>query len=72
MSVGNPAFERGLSWLTPPTAPRNANPKDAVTENDPSGDVRAAAVVLAAGSGTRLGAAQNKVFLPLAGRPVVA
>lgn len=36
-----------------------------------SGD-RAAAVVLAAGSGTRLGSAHNKVFLPLAGRPVVS
>lgn len=34
--------------------------------------IRAAGVVLAAGSGTRLGAEQNKVFLPLAGRPVVA
>lgn len=43
-----------------------------MTENDPSSPVRAAAVVLAAGSGTRLGAEQNKVFLPLAGRPVVA
>lgn len=31
-----------------------------------------AAVVLAAGSGTRLGAELNKVFLPLSGRPVVA
>jgi 2-C-methyl-D-erythritol 4-phosphate cytidylyltransferase len=32
----------------------------------------AAAVVLAGGSGTRLGAEQNKVYLPLGGRPVVA
>ena len=32
----------------------------------------AAAVVLAAGSGTRVGAAHNKVFLPLAGRRVVS
>lgn len=33
---------------------------------------RAAAVVLAAGSGSRLGAAHNKVFLPLSGRGVVS
>ena len=33
---------------------------------------RAAAVVLGAGSGSRIGAATNKVFLPLAGRPVIA
>ncbi len=33
---------------------------------------RAAAVVLGAGSGSRVGAAANKVFLPLAGRPVIA
>ena len=32
----------------------------------------AAAVVLAGGSGTRLGAEQNKVYLPLRGRPVLA
>jgi 2-C-methyl-D-erythritol 4-phosphate cytidylyltransferase len=32
----------------------------------------AAAVVLAGGSGTRLGAEQNKVYLPLGGRPVLA
>jgi 2-C-methyl-D-erythritol 4-phosphate cytidylyltransferase len=43
-----------------------------VTENDRSALPAAAAVVLAAGSGTRLGAEQNKVFLPLAGRPVVS
>jgi len=30
-----------------------------------------AAVVLCAGQGTRMGAGRNKVFLPLAGRPVV-
>jgi 2-C-methyl-D-erythritol 4-phosphate cytidylyltransferase len=33
---------------------------------------RAAAIVLAGGSGTRLGATVNKVYLPLAGRPVIA
>jgi 2-C-methyl-D-erythritol 4-phosphate cytidylyltransferase len=33
---------------------------------------RAAAIVLAAGSGSRLGAAHNKVFLPLSGRRVVS
>lgn len=32
----------------------------------------AAAIVLAGGSGSRLGAAVNKVYLPLAGRPVIA
>ena len=32
----------------------------------------AAAVVLAGGSGTRLGAEGNKVYLPLAGRPLLA
>jgi 2-C-methyl-D-erythritol 4-phosphate cytidylyltransferase len=34
--------------------------------------VRAAVVVLAGGSGTRLGAAVNKVYLPLAGRHVIS
>jgi 2-C-methyl-D-erythritol 4-phosphate cytidylyltransferase len=33
---------------------------------------RAAVVILAAGSGTRVGAATNKVLLPLAGTPVLA
>jgi 2-C-methyl-D-erythritol 4-phosphate cytidylyltransferase len=37
----------------------------------PAGGKRTIAVVLCAGQGTRLGAGQNKVFLPLAGRPVV-
>ncbi|WP_308283011.1 IspD/TarI family cytidylyltransferase [Pseudonocardia nigra] len=32
----------------------------------------AAAIVLAGGSGTRVGAGRNKVYLPLAGRPVLA
>jgi 2-C-methyl-D-erythritol 4-phosphate cytidylyltransferase len=32
----------------------------------------AAFVVLAGGSGTRLGSEQNKVYLPLAGRPVIS
>jgi 2-C-methyl-D-erythritol 4-phosphate cytidylyltransferase len=32
----------------------------------------AAALVLAGGSGTRVGASRNKVLLPLAGRPVIA
>jgi 2-C-methyl-D-erythritol 4-phosphate cytidylyltransferase len=56
-------------------------------DTDPSGDVppirhtvavnaptpaTAAAIVLAGGSGTRLGAGQNKVYLPLRGRPVLA
>lgn len=34
--------------------------------------VRAAGIVLGAGSGTRVGASLNKVFLPLAGRRVLA
>ncbi|WP_214405608.1 IspD/TarI family cytidylyltransferase [Pseudonocardia lacus] len=33
---------------------------------------RAAAIVLAGGSGSRFGAPVNKVYLPLAGRPVIA
>ncbi|WP_240519734.1 IspD/TarI family cytidylyltransferase [Amycolatopsis antarctica] len=33
--------------------------------------VRAAAVVLASGAGTRVGSATNKVYLPLAGRPLL-
>lgn len=33
---------------------------------------RVVAVVLCAGQGTRMGAGRNKVFLPLAGRPVLA
>ncbi len=33
---------------------------------------RAAAIVLAGGSGTRVGAERNKVYLPLAGRSVIA
>jgi 2-C-methyl-D-erythritol 4-phosphate cytidylyltransferase len=32
----------------------------------------AAAIVLAGGSGSRVGAASNKVYLPLAGRPVIS
>jgi 2-C-methyl-D-erythritol 4-phosphate cytidylyltransferase len=36
------------------------------------GQGRAAAIVLAGGSGTRLGAERNKVYLPLGGRPVLA
>jgi 2-C-methyl-D-erythritol 4-phosphate cytidylyltransferase len=35
-------------------------------------DGAAAFVVLAGGSGTRVGAGRNKVYLPLAGRPVIA
>ena len=34
-------------------------------------DARAAAIVLASGSGSRVGAALNKVYLPLAGRPLL-
>jgi 2-C-methyl-D-erythritol 4-phosphate cytidylyltransferase len=34
--------------------------------------VTAAAIVLAGGSGSRFGAASNKVYLPLAGRPTIA
>lgn len=35
-------------------------------------DGRAAAIVLAGGSGTRVGGERNKVYLPLAGRSVIA
>ncbi len=38
----------------------------------PSRVPRTAVVVLAAGSGTRVGAGRNKILLPLGGRPVVA
>jgi 2-C-methyl-D-erythritol 4-phosphate cytidylyltransferase len=38
----------------------------------PAGEGRTAVVVLGGGSGTRLGAGVNKVYLPLAGRPVLA
>jgi 2-C-methyl-D-erythritol 4-phosphate cytidylyltransferase len=40
--------------------------------NVPSPGPAAAAIVLAGGSGTRLGAERNKVYLPLRGRPVLA
>jgi 2-C-methyl-D-erythritol 4-phosphate cytidylyltransferase len=40
--------------------------------NVPSPGPAAAAVVLAGGSGTRLGGERNKVYLPLRGRPVLA
>jgi 2-C-methyl-D-erythritol 4-phosphate cytidylyltransferase len=36
------------------------------------GTAQCAAIVLAGGSGTRVGAERNKVYLPLAGRPVIA
>jgi 2-C-methyl-D-erythritol 4-phosphate cytidylyltransferase len=39
---------------------------------EPVNPPRAAVVLLAAGSGTRVGAATNKVLLPLAGTPVLA
>lgn len=39
---------------------------------DNSPQPRAALVILAAGSGTRVGAAVNKVLLPLAGKPLLA
>jgi 2-C-methyl-D-erythritol 4-phosphate cytidylyltransferase len=38
----------------------------------PSDEARAAVVVLGGGSGTRLGAGVNKVYLPLAGRRVIS
>jgi 2-C-methyl-D-erythritol 4-phosphate cytidylyltransferase len=44
-----------------------------VTPSEPSpASARAALVLLAAGSGTRAGRADNKVFVPLSGRPVFA
>jgi 2-C-methyl-D-erythritol 4-phosphate cytidylyltransferase len=43
-----------------------------VTATSRPSPVRAALVVLAGGSGTRLGAGTNKVYLPLAGHPVLS
>lgn len=42
------------------------------TEDATTGSVRAAVVILAAGSGSRVGADVNKVLLPLGGAPVLA
>lgn len=42
-----------------------------VAEQDLGTSPGAAAVVLASGAGTRVGAGTNKVYLPLAGRPVL-
>jgi 2-C-methyl-D-erythritol 4-phosphate cytidylyltransferase len=49
---------------------RNGAPRRGLGRR-PSGEGRAAVVVLCGGSGTRLGAGVNKVYLPLAGRRVV-
>jgi 2-C-methyl-D-erythritol 4-phosphate cytidylyltransferase len=43
-----------------------------VTDARPGTDPGAAAVVLASGAGTRVGASLNKVYLPLAGRRLVS
>jgi 2-C-methyl-D-erythritol 4-phosphate cytidylyltransferase len=55
----------------PPTAA-----KECAVTTRPSDNISATAatiaVVLAAGQGTRMGAAGNKVFLPLAGKPILA
>ena len=48
------------------THPRPAGRSDGIVE------VRAAAIVLAGGSGSRMGAGSNKVYLPLAGRSVIS
>jgi 2-C-methyl-D-erythritol 4-phosphate cytidylyltransferase len=47
---------------------QEGGPCMSATTPDPAG--RVVAVVLCAGQGTRMGAAHNKVFLPLAGRPL--
>jgi 2-C-methyl-D-erythritol 4-phosphate cytidylyltransferase len=49
---------------------RNANPAHPHLPNRET--ARTVAVVLCAGQGTRMGAAGNKVFLPLASRPIIA
>lgn len=41
-------------------------------EAGPLTDSRAVAIVLAAGAGKRMAAAVNKVFLPVAGKPIIA
>lgn len=47
-------------------------PSDAPPTSAPAAGRRTAYVVLAGGSGSRVGAATNKVYLPLAGRPTLA
>lgn len=64
--------EKGMPVLSSdvPT-PASATPAAAATGSGQQ-PPRVAAVVLAGGSGSRVGADRNKVFLPLAGRPVLA
>lgn len=42
-----------------------------ISGNEPAAPHRAIVVILCAGQGTRMGASQNKVFLPLLGKPMV-
>src|SRR5260221_6269975 len=72
---GVAAWRRGASW--PPTLCECYSAGDVVCAEKrlhmptgaPAGGKRTIAVVLCAGQGTRLGAGQNKGFLPLAARP---
>src|SRR5258707_9172263 len=74
---GVAGWRRGAGW--PPTLCECYGAGDVVCAEKrlhmptgaPAGGKRTIAVVLCAGQGTRLGAGQNKVFLPLAGRPLV-
>jgi len=53
------------------TPPLTAYYAAVVSESVPAGDVRVAVVVLAGGSGLRVGGDRNKAYLPLAGRTAV-
>ena len=80
-ALGAPTAARAASWGRPgvPAARRSAPtvrrwPGTAAPGpgGAPGERGRAAVVVLGGGSGTRLGAGVNKVYLPLAGRPVLS
>jgi len=53
------------------TPPLTAYYAAVVSESVPAGDARVAVVVLAGGSGLRVGGDRNKAYLPLAGRTAV-
>jgi 2-C-methyl-D-erythritol 4-phosphate cytidylyltransferase len=55
-----------------PVAPDRVDARAVSRPMDPVSAPRLAAIVLAAGSGIRLGAGRNKAFLPLAGKTIVA
>jgi 2-C-methyl-D-erythritol 4-phosphate cytidylyltransferase len=68
--VGHPAHRAGARSAEPAVDHTVGVPYP-IPPVPPSRPV-AAAVVLAGGSGTRVGAGRNKVYLPLGGRPVLA